>query len=144
MVTKKKGFDTFYGYQNKQGKIVIPFGKYLMAFTDTFRTVAIVEKKKEGFVAIDKNEKLLYHVYPFDNGPDYPADGLYRIIENGKIGYAETNGRIVIAPKFSCAYPFENGKAKVSTDCTEHKQGEHQFWISSEWYYIDKKGKRLN
>jgi len=132
-----------YGYRDQTGKLVIPFGKYPMAFTDTFRTNAIVLKPGEGFVAIGRKEKVLYHIYPFDNGPDYPVEGLYRIIENGKIGYADLNGHIVIAPQFTCAYPFDNGKAKVSTHCTSHQDGEHSYWESNEWYFIDKKGKRL-
>ena len=132
-----------YGYHDRSGKLVIPFGKYTMAFTDTFRTHAIVLKSGEGFVAIDRKEKILYHVYPFDNGPDYPVEGLYRIIENGKIGYADIKGRIVIAPQFTCAYPFENGKARVSMHCTSHTEGEHSYWEGNEWYYIDKKGKKL-
>jgi len=132
-----------YGYHDRSGKLVIPFGKYTMAFTDTFRTHAIVLKSGEGFVAIDRKEKILYHVYPFDNGPDYPVEGLYRIIENGKIGYADLKGHIVIAPQFTCAYPFENGKARVSMHCTSHTEGEHSYWEGNEWYYIDKKGKKL-
>jgi hypothetical protein len=142
MVSKSKPKEA-YGYRDKQGKVVIPLGKYPIAFTDTFRTHAIVLKSGDGFVAIDRHEKVLYHIYPFDNGPDYPAEGLYRIIEQGKIGYADLNGNVVIAPQFTCAYPFDKGKAKVSTNCTTHKQGEHSYWESSDWFYIDKKGTKL-
>ena len=116
-----------YGYKDPNGKIVIPFGKYSIAFTDTFRTHAIVLKPGEGFIAINRNEKILYHIYTFDNGPDEPSEGLYRIIKNGKIGYANLKGKIVIAPQFICAYPFKGGKAKVSSNCTTHKQGEHSY-----------------
>lgn len=132
-----------YGYIDQSGKMVISPGKYSIAYTDTFRTHAIVLKSGEGIVAINRSEQVLYHVYPFDNGPDYPEEGLYRIIENGKIGYADLRGKIVIAPQFICAYPFHGGKAKVSTNCTSHKQGEHSYWESEEWFYIDRQGKQL-
>jgi hypothetical protein len=101
-----------YGYVNSKGNTIIPFGKYLMCFTDTFKKYAIVEKAKEGFVAIDRNEKMQYHIFTFDNGPDYLTEGLYRIIENGKIGYADSNFSIKIRPQYGCAFPFKNGIAK--------------------------------
>ena len=122
--------------------MVIPFGKYPIIYTELFKTHAIVFKAGEGTVAIDQNEKVLYHIFLFDNGPDEPSEGLYRIIENGKIGYANMKGEIVIAPQFACAWPFKKGKAKVSNSCTTHKDGEHSFWVSEEWYYINKKGKK--
>lgn len=133
-----------YGYEDRSGKMAIPFGKYSIIYTELFKTHAIVFKEGEGFVAIDRSEKILYHIFPFDNGPDEPSEGLYRIIENGKIGYANMKGEIVIAPQFACARPFKKGKAEVSVNCTTHKDGEHSFWVSEEWYYINKKGKKLS
>jgi len=131
------------GYANPEGVIVIPPGKYSMCFTDTFRTFAIVTIPKRGFVAIDRKENILFDVFPFDNGPDYPSDGLFRIIANNKIGYADPfTGKIVIAPQFECAWPFENGLARVSIKCTTQSDGEHSTWLSDNWYYIDKKGKK--
>ena len=140
-----KVYDTTYdsyGYVNLKGDTIIPLGKYAMCFTDTFRTYAIVVKPNVGFVAIDRQESVLYEVFPFDNGPDEPSDGLFRIIENGKIGYADSlTGKVVIIPQFDCAWPFENGLAQVSNDCKTLTDGEHSSWISDHWYYIDKRGK---
>src|SRR5215813_11985366 len=77
-----------YGYADQDGKVKIPFGKYMMCFTDTFSTCAIVMDRR-GFIGIDREENLLFNVYPFDNGPDYPSEGLFRIIDNGLIGFAD-------------------------------------------------------
>jgi hypothetical protein len=132
-----------YGYKNLQGEIIIPGGKYSMCFTDTFRTYALVLKPGDGFVAIDRNEKILYKVFPVDNGPDYPSEGLFRIIENNKIGFADSlTGKISIAPQFDCAFSFENGIAKVSNNCKKEMQGEYEMWTSENWYYIDHTGKK--
>jgi len=132
------------GYKNQNGKIVIPSGKYLRCFTDTFRTYAIVAKLNSGFVAIDRQKNVLYEVFPFDNDLDEPSDGLFRIILNHKIGYADSaTGKIVIPPQFYCAWPFENGVAEVSTDCKTEPDGEHSSWVSDNWFYIDKTGKRV-
>lgn len=93
------------------------------------------------WVLVNKNNNIQYEVFFFDNGPDYASEGLYRIVKNGKIGFAEENtNRVVIQPQFDCAFPFENGKAKVSTQCTTVKDGEHSIWESNNWQYIDKQG----
>lgn len=135
--------ETEFGYKTPEGDTVIPLGKYDMCFTDTFKTFAIVANKS-GFVAIDRNEKVLYQVFNYDNGPDYPSNGLFRIIENGKIGYAdEATGKIVIKAQYPCAWPFENGKAQVSTTCTQTPEGEHTKWESDTWIYIDEKGGKV-
>lgn len=116
-----------------------------MCFTDTFNTYAIVLKPSIGFVAIDRKENVLYTVYSVDNGPDYISEGLFRIIENDLIGYADSaTGNILIKPQFKCAFPFEGGKAKVSNECVTKTEGEHAIWESSAWVFIDKKGKVLN
>ena len=134
-----------YGYRNLKGDIIIPSGKYLVCFTDTFRTFAIVTYPHKGFVAIDRRENILYEVFPFDNGPDYSSGGLFRILVNNRIGYADSStGKIVIKPQFECAWPFENGVAKVSMDCKTLADGEHSIWASNSWYYIDKTGRKVN
>lgn len=97
------------------------------------------------WVVRDRNKKALYEIFPYDNGPDYPAEGLFRIVKNGKIGYADANTfAVVIPPQFDCAYPFENGKAKVSKQCKTVKDGEHSVWESDAWQYVDKQGNVKN
>jgi hypothetical protein len=129
------------GYRNQKGEMVIEFGKYYYCQTDTFRTMAIVYTKQGKIIAIDRNEKELFELFVFDNGPDPIKEGLFRIVKNGKIGYADTNGKIVIEPKYDCAFPFDNGKAKVSLKCKTIRSGEHFIWESNEWIYIDKPNK---
>lgn len=133
-----------YGYKNQFGDTIIPLGKYTLCYTDTLKTFAIVLKPDFGFVAIDRQENILYKVYPFDNGPDYESEGLFRIIINDKIGFADAEtGKIVIKPQFGCASPFENGTAKVALECKTQVEGEHSSWVSEHWFYIDKKGKKV-
>lgn len=133
------------GYINPQGDTIIPYNKYSICFTDTLRTYAIVLKSHHGFIGIDKNQNFLFEVFPFDNGPDYTMDGLFRIISKGKIGFADSaTGKIIIKPKFDCAFPFENGIAKVSYNCEIKFDGEYSTWLSNEWFYIDKKGRKVN
>jgi hypothetical protein len=124
-----------YGYKNQFGKIVIPLGKYQYCFTDTSRTFALVAKSEIGLFAIDRQENILYKVFLFDNGPDNGPDEFFRIIKNNKIGYADANtGEVIIIPQFDCAFPFENGVAKVSLDCKTQLSGEHNVWVSDNWF----------
>jgi hypothetical protein len=138
-----------YGYKNSKGEIMIAPGKYSLCYTDTFRYYACVIKPGIGLVAIDKKENVLYKVYVFDNGPDYPSEGLFRIWKNGKMGYAdERTGKIILYPQFTCGFPFENGCAKVSLTACESvpvdKFGEFHRWETEEWFYIDHTGKKVD
>ena len=134
-----------YGYRSGTGDTIIPLGKYEFCFTDTFRTFAIVSKSSFGVVVIDRNENILYEVFPFENGPDYSSDGFFRIIVDNKIGFANSaTGKILINPRFGCAFPFENGLARVCNNCTTQSDGEHSTWFSDYWYYIDKTGKKVD
>jgi len=130
------------GYLNAQGDTVIPLGKYNFCFTDSFKTFAIVASK-EGVIGINRKEEKLFDVFVYDNGPDYVSEGLFRIVKNQKIGYANKAGEVVITPTYACAYPFQDGKAKVALECTVEKDGEHSFWESDAWFFIDKKGNKV-
>jgi hypothetical protein len=131
------------GYINEKGDTVIALGKYPYCFTDTAKGFAIVVDKQNKLVGIDPRENVLFEVYMFDNGPDYVSEGLFRIIKDGKIGYANAQGEIVIPPQYTCAHPFEHGKAQVATVCQTIRDGEHWYWESEAWMYIDKKGNKI-
>lgn len=95
---------------------------------------------------ISKTDFMPYQV---DNDDDEVRCERYRIVDNeGKIGYANPQGYIVIEPKYAFGFPFENGKAKV-TDTGEIKEiegsnGEYYYWDSDDWYYIDQWGNRMS
>jgi len=131
------------GYINQQGDTVVPLGKYQQCFTDSFSKLALVAREGKGIVGIDREENILFEVYPFDNGPDYPSDGLFRIIENGKIGFANLEGEIIIPPKYDCAYPFKDGHSRVGFNCSVDSSSEHRSWTGGEWQTINKKGEQI-
>ena len=128
-------------YVNSVGEEIIPFGKYLRCYTDTFKTVAFVTKKGDDrIVAIDRNEKELFQVKTYDNGPDYVKDGLFRIVVNDKIGFANMKGEIIIPPTFKTVYPFSEERAAFCIDCRQIESGEHLVDTGGKWGYIDTKG----
>lgn len=89
-----------------------------------------------------------YAVYQYDNGDDYFSEGLQRIVDrDGKIGFRDTIGKIIIVPQFAFAFPFKDGYAKV-TDIGHNKVvdegGEYHIWVSDTWYYVNKKGHKVD
>lgn len=87
-----------------------------------------------------------YKVFIYDNGPDYVVEDTYRIVDsNNLMGFARKDGSVLIKPKFAFAYPFCNGVAQVTNVGYKKwdSQQEHWTFISDNWYYIDKKGNRV-
>lgn len=92
--------------------------------------------------------------FPRPKCPDYPSfqvdgrddiltDGMFRIVDsNGKVGFADASGRVVITPRFAYAYPFCNGKATVTDTGTPSTSPIGEYWESNSWYSIDRDGNR--
>lgn len=137
-------------YLNERGDTIVPYGKYRFCQTDTIRNIGFVYENRQNarIVCIDNQGKELFYAFKYDNGADYVRKGLFRITDDkGLIGFADTLGNIVIKPQFKFAFPFKNGKAKVtfsgeSKDVPD-SNGEEHYWDSSDWFYIDKNGKML-
>jgi hypothetical protein len=132
------------GYIDSKGDTIVPFDKYSICYTDTIKKLGIVYFNGKGFLGIDNKDSILFEIFSFDNGPDEPSDELFRIIQDGKIGYADLNGEIIIKPQFNCAEPFYRGYAKVSMVCIDSLDGENNIWNSSSWYFIDHFGNKVS
>ena len=135
--------DATLGYVDSSGKVIIPAGKYPYLFTDVFDKIAFVLlKDKKGVYAIKRKKKVLFQVCSFELGPDIISNGLFRIIENGKIGFANMNGKIVIKPNWGFIFPFqENGLAIF---CEKGNwiwiDKEHRKFSGGKWGAMDTKG----
>ena len=134
--------DATLGYVYSSGKVVIPAGKYPYIFTAEFDKIAFVLlKDRKGVYAIDRNEKILFQVCSYEIGPDIVSNGLFRIIENGKIGFANMNGEIVIKPRFQFVYPFqENGFAIFCENGTWSMLDKYIPVIKGKWGVINRQG----
>lgn len=130
-------------YLTTSGDTAIPFGRYPMCATPQFGQVALVLKPGVGWVGINRQEQVLFKAFIFDNGPDYPAEGVMRIVDaRGRIGYADTaTGRVVLPPQYEAAFPFDSGRAQVGRGCRLQSDGEHSWWRCAEWSYIDHQGR---
>lgn len=131
--------ETACGYVDGKGKWRIEPGKYFL-YTNTFDKIAIVYSKMDSdLVAIDRNEKVLFHVHIFDNGPDEISEGFYRIKIDSKYGFANKDG-IAIYPKFDFVFPFSEGLAVVVIGCHFEQVGEYHKVVGGKWGYMDTNG----
>lgn len=113
--------------------------------TDSYGQLLKVVWDKGEWVAMNAEGKRLFRVFSYDNGPDYVKEGLFRILdENGRVGFADTKGNIVVKPQFAFAFPFE-GETTWATYEGESKEvpgsgGEYHYWVSERWYEVTKEG----
>lgn len=67
--------------------------------------------------------------------------------KNGLIGFSDSLGNVPIKPQFKFAYPFKDGKAKVTLKGKRkeapNSKGEKHYWETDDWFYTDKKNRRL-
>jgi len=129
-------------YVTAGGDTVIPFGRYPVCATRRFDRLALVVKPGVGWVGIDRQERVLFKAYIFDSGPDYPAEGVMRIVgPTGLVGYADTaTGRVVVPARYEAAFPFDSGRAQVGLRCRSETDGEHSWWRCANWTYINHQG----
>jgi tetratricopeptide (TPR) repeat protein len=128
------------GYADSLGNVKIELGKYSYCFTDTMYTFAVVYKASAGIVAINKKEEELFKVYTVDNGPDYYSEGLFRIVKNNLIGFANRTGDVVIKPQFTYVEPFGDGLAAYCNSCKVEQKEEHVSLSDGLWGFVNKRG----
>lgn len=110
---------------------------------------SVIYFKEKGFVAFDKNGNELFTIYSFDNSPDIAAEGVFRIVnEKGMIGFADTLGNVILEPKYTFAYPFKDGRTKVTFNGKKkiipESRGEYHYWESDDWYFLNKNGEMIS
>jgi hypothetical protein len=129
-----------WGYRSGQSVVIPP--RYAVAWEFSREGIAAVVDSS-GWAYIDRTGRVLVRPFVFDNGPDDFHEGLARCVEGGKVGFFDRRGRIVVAPRFAFAFPFSRGLAKVCLRCVKVQDGEHSRYTGGRWFYIDRKGKRL-
>lgn len=131
------------GFKEKNGKVIIPpqyKGVYdfnIYGVTDVF--------DDNSWYKITTNNMRLVKSYMFDNGPDYYVSGLSRFEKDGKLGFVNVKGEIVITPQFDWAtgFWFSEPIAIVCVGCTlkkAHENDQYPTMKGGKWGGIDKKG----
>lgn len=105
------------------------------------------EGEPNGWVYINRAGKVLVTGVPgFDNWADAFQGGLVRTVKNGKFGFANRRGEIVIPQIYDWASHFRGGTALVCNGCRPEpcsRDCEHRQMIGGTWFRIDRHGKTL-
>ena len=67
--------NNLYGYVNAKGDTVVAC-KYLCSYTDTIVRIGFVGDNSGKIRCIDNKGNMLFYVFNFDNGPDYPSEAI--------------------------------------------------------------------
>lgn len=105
-----------------------------------------IHPKNRPEYAVNRLGKFLFYPYYFDNGPDYIKENYLRIKdENGKVGFADKEGKVVISPKYDYATPFNMGFSSYCNGCyfDRKKDEEHPPIVGGIWGYIDVNGNEI-
>lgn len=134
------------GFVNSKGEIVIPADRFTFVYESRLDKITFVLFKEgpKGIYAINRKAEPLFEVFCCDNGPDYVKEGLFRIIENDKMGFANMNGEVIIKPQFDFVWPFQKcgyaifnmGGKRIIYDT----HNNYSTWKGGKWGIINKKG----
>ena len=129
-----------WGYKNASGEVVVKPG-YSMVISDTIYDMGLVAEGGKWFAINNKGEKIL-EPFVYDNGVDYEKEGLFRFIENEKMGFADMKGNKVIPASFDFVSPFSEGFAAYNAGGKSVQvDAEHEAVEEGLWGYIDNTGK---
>ncbi|KGP74423.1 WG repeat-containing protein [Pontibacillus yanchengensis] len=110
--SQQKEEGTLYGYLNKKGEEVIP-AQYLLA-EDFKERKALVKIHENQYALLNKEGKLLYtYPYPYVG---QRGDGLlvFQRETDGKYGYINEKGKVILEPQYDGAQAFRDGRAVIN------------------------------
>lgn len=123
----KDNYNGLYGFKDAKGKVVVkPLfdgvygleGEKLFSADNPKLQHIVPVFKNDRIIYVKKDGSLAFEGFYFDNGPDYYQEGLARFVKDGKMGFHNEKGEIIIPAKFDFASPFkENGSALVCQGC---------------------------
>ncbi|ANF52112.1 hypothetical protein A0O34_17005 [Chryseobacterium glaciei] len=145
--------DSLVGVKNQEGKIIVPAqfkifsnienGELVEGETihfDGSKKGEESEKNAWGYV-YDRKGNFLYQPFLYDNGADYFEEGVRRFVKNGKVGFADRNGKITIEPIHDFVSQFNFGYASFCDGCDwEKTDDEHKAIVGGDWGMMNFKG----
>lgn len=102
-------------YLTQEGDTTISYGRFSYAGTDSFALMGVVIDEEDDWIAINNRGEKKYDLFPFEGSVYRDGEGMYRIVgEDGKVGYADQEGNIVVEPQYKVALCFMDGYANVT------------------------------
>ncbi len=130
-----------WGYRSTNGNVIIK-PRFVVAQDFLASGIASVIDDN-GWAYIDTLGNVLLRPFVFDNGPDYFHQGLARYVEDGKIGFFDETGSIIIPANYSFANPFQEDRAAVCFGCRKEYYGEHYSMVGGKWGFINRDGEMV-
>ncbi len=151
-----KTTDSLVGVRNSAGKIIVPAQFKIFSYLKDGEPVQgetiyfdgpkkneVPEKNAWGYV-YDRKGNFLYRPFFYDNGADYFSEGVRRFVKNGKIGFADRNGKMIIQPEHDFVSPFRYGYAAYCDGCDwEKTEEEHKAIVGGTWGVMNFKGETV-
>lgn len=145
--------DSLVGVKDQNGKIIIPAqfnvfstledGELIKdetVYFDGSKENEAKEKNAWGYV-YDRKGNFLYRPFFYDNGADYFSEGVRRFVKNGKVGFADRNGKTIIEATHDFVSPFNYGYAAFCDGCDwEKTEDEHKAIVGGTWGVMNFKG----
>lgn len=125
-----------YGFKNEKGKVVVS-PQFQIVMENLKEDEVLIPVKKDGtYYLMDSNGELKFESVFHDNGWDYYNEGLTRFLKDGKVGFLDKGGNVVIQPLYDFAKYFENGTALVCNGCWSYYPKSPRFQPLSSGRYI--------
>lgn len=148
--------DTLAGVKDQDGKIIVPaqfkiysdledgeLVKEETIYFDGSKKGEATEKNAWGYV-YDKKGNFLYRPFFYDNGADNFKEGVRRFVKNGKVGFADRNGKLVIEAQHDFVSYFDYGYAVFCDGCEWQTVGEgHKSIVGGTWGVLNNKGETV-
>jgi len=130
--------------QSRGAGLYIP-RKYWMHPSFNRYGLAVFTIQSFGNVYINRNGRIVIRdVAWIDNGPDDFHHGVVRINRDGKWGFADPSGRMVVPAKYSCATnfrdQFQDYGPLVCVGCRMERRGEYESCLGGQWFHADSHG----
>jgi hypothetical protein len=124
------------GYISKTNQLVIKLDNSTAGATHFSEGFAVISDTSNSDYFINKKGEKLGNLL-FNSAESF-SDGMARIEKNGKYGYIDTSGKIVIEPIYWAAQDFSDGIAVV----TQYIQNSKGYLCNT--FLIDKKGIKVS
>ena len=129
-----------WGYMEKDGEVVV--SPRFLAASEFSEHVGGVQSETEKYFIDQRGQRVL--TFPIEwQSTTCLSDGLAAFCVNGKWGYCDKNGKVLIAPKFDDFRLFYEGLAAVNVGAKLEEYGMSKRLQGGVWGYIDRTGKYI-
>lgn len=125
------------GFRNAAGATAIP-PRFRAVYPFSEHGVAGVYDD-DGAAFIRPDGSVIARAFWTDNGPDYFTERRARIVKDGKVGFIDEEGEVVIPPRYDFASSFCHGMAAVCIGC-QRQPGPHGGYEGGRWGFVTRTG----